>query len=146
MTMLTMADPARTRTDRERYRPRIIVLLLAAFVLIISSLVGCGGSVSTTEVPPQYVSPDDPAYKGSATLTWTAPSTNIDGTVLTTLAGYKVYYGTTLGIYASVDVGYTNSYQVVGLTKGQTYYFAVTAYDTSGNESDFSMVVSKVIG
>jgi hypothetical protein len=35
---------------------------------------------------------------------------------------------------------------VVGLTKGQMYYFAVTAYDANGNESDFSTIVTKVVG
>jgi hypothetical protein len=70
----------------------------------------------------------------------------VDGTPLTSLAGYKVYYGSTPGIFASVDVGYTSSYQVAGLTKGQTYYFAVTAYDSNGNESDKSTIVSKVVG
>lgn len=146
MEMLNAAVPVRTESDRERCRPRIVVPLLAALVIVTLALVGCGGAVSTAEAPPQYITPDVPADKGSATLTWTAPSENIDGTPLTALSGYKVYYGSTPGIYTSVDVGMAISYQVIGLTKGQTYYFAVTAYDANGNESDYSTVVSKVIG
>jgi hypothetical protein len=118
------------------------VLFLAAVIVVTSLLIGCGGGVSATDVQPGSV----PPATGAATLTWAAPSTNVDGTPLTSLAGYKVYYGTTPGVFASVDVGYTSSYQVAGLTKGQTYYFTVTAYDSNGNESDYSTIVSKVIG
>ena len=55
------------------------------------------------------------------------------------LAGYKVYYGTQSGQYGTpIDVGNTTSYQGSVPDDGATYYVAVTAYDTSGNESDFS--------
>jgi hypothetical protein len=54
------------------------------------------------------------------------------------LAGYKVYYGTASRTYGKpVDVGKRTTYSVTGLNAG-TYYFAVTAFDTSGNESRFS--------
>ncbi len=59
------------------------------------------------------------------------------------LAGYKVYYGTTSGNYGSpINVGNVTTYTLNGLTSGQTYYIAVTAYDTSNNESDYSGEVS----
>jgi hypothetical protein len=69
----------------------------------------------------------------------------MNGAPLTSLGGYKVHYGTTPGVYTSIDVGNVNTYVVTGLTKGQTYYFAVTVYDTNGIESDYSVVVSKLI-
>ncbi len=79
------------------------------------------------------------------TLTWDPPTTNADGTPLTDLAGYKVYYGTSSGNYTtSIDVNNVTTYTVTGLQPG-TYYFAVTAYDTSGNESDYSEEVSTTI-
>ncbi len=82
-------------------------------------------------------------YAYDVTLTWDAPTTNADGTPLTDLAGYKVYYGTSSRDYTkTIDVGNTTTYQITGLSGG-TYYFAVTAYDTSGNESDYSEEVSK---
>ena len=68
------------------------------------------------------------------------------------LNGYKIYYGTVSDTYTVVeDVGLTDTpdtpqYTVTGLESGITYYFAVTAYDTSGNDSDFSNEVSKLIG
>ena len=118
------------------------MLFLAMLVIVTSSLFGCGGGVSTTDSQP---SGDIPAGTGTATLAWIAPTTNIDGTPLTTLAGYKVYYGTAPGVYTPIFVGNVNSYQIVGLANGQTYYFTVTAYDSYGNESDYAPVASKLI-
>jgi hypothetical protein len=67
-----------------------------------------------------------------ATLAWDA-NTELD------LAGYKLHYGTASGSYAvHIDVHNVTTYTVTGLTAGQTYYFAATAYDTSGNESGYS--------
>lgn len=75
-------------------------------------------------------------------LTWSAPATNRDSSELQDLAGYKLYYGTSSGNYTmSHDVGNQTSYTLQGLENGQTYYIAVTAYDTSGNESTFSAEV-----
>ena len=55
------------------------------------------------------------------------------------LAGYKVYYGTTSGSYSKIiNAGLNTSADVPALTAGVTYYFAVTAIDTSNNESGFS--------
>ncbi len=86
------------------------------------------------------------ALAGTATLSWTAPTTNSDGSPLSDLSGYKVYYGTTSGSYTqTTDVGNVTTYEVTGLTEGSTYYFVTTAYDTSGNESTYSGEVSKSI-
>lgn len=143
MAALMTTAPVHKEVDREqRQIPRLHMLLLAALLIVTSALFGCGGGVSTADVQP---SGGVPAGTGTATLTWTAPTTNVDGTPLTTLAGYKVYYGTTPGVYTSLVIGDVNSYQIVGLTKGQTYYFTVTAYDTYGNESDYAPVASKLI-
>lgn len=63
------------------------------------------------------------------------------------LAGYKVYYGTASGaLGVCVDVGNeTKSVIAITPTIGTRYYFAVTAYDTSGNESDKSPEVSILV-
>ncbi len=83
---------------------------------------------------------------GSAMLSWDAPQTYTDGRPLgDALGGFKVYYGTSSRNYTHVvDVGKVTTYRVVGLSPA-TYYFAVTAYDRSGNESDYSNEVSKEI-
>lgn len=86
------------------------------------------------------------AFAGDATLSWDPPVTNTDGSPLTDLAGYKLYYGTTSGNYSNnIDAGNITTYQINNLTDGLTYYFAAAAYDTSGNESSFSNEVSKTI-
>ena len=59
------------------------------------------------------------------------------------LAGYQIYYGTASRSYRySIDVGNVTTYTLLGLTQGVTYYIAVTAYDSSNNESDYSNEVS----
>jgi hypothetical protein len=74
---------------------------------------------------------------GMAKLTWD-PNTESD------LGGYKVYAGTTPGSYSSpIDVGKLTSFEVINLESGKTYYFAVTAYNTSGQESGYSNEASK---
>ena len=83
---------------------------------------------------------------GDVTLSWSSPVTNADGTLLTDLAGYRIYYGTDTGNYVYyVDIGNVISYQINDLEAGLTYYFAVTAYDTSGNESAYSNEVERYI-
>ena len=76
------------------------------------------------------------AFADSAILVWNPPTTNADGTPLVDLAGYRVYHGTSSLNYTwDAYVGDVTSYEIDGLTPGITYFFAVTAYDTFGNES-----------
>jgi len=65
---------------------------------------------------------------------------------LTDLAGYKVYSGVSSRNYSqNTDVGNVTSYTATNLSGGTTYYFAVTAYDTSGNQSSFSNELTATI-
>lgn len=85
------------------------------------------------------------AGTSNVTLAWDAPTTNADGTPLTDLKGYKLYYGPESGNYTqSIDVGNVTEYKVVSLPDGP-YYFVVTAYDTGGNEGDYSNEVNTVL-
>jgi chitodextrinase len=66
-----------------------------------------------------------------------------DAVVVSNLAGYRVYYGTAPGNYvqasgAGIGVGTATTYVVIGLNRGVRYYFAVTAFDASNNESPYS--------
>lgn len=62
-------------------------------------------------------------------LAWNA---NPDSSV----AGYALYYGNASGSYtARIDVGTNTMATVSGLKEGQTYYFAVTAYNAAVVES-----------
>ena len=83
---------------------------------------------------------------GTATLNWAAPTQNSDGSALADLAGYKVHYGTSSGVYTqSIDIGMVTTYQATGLAGGFTYYFVVTAYNQAGVESEPSNEGSKTI-
>ena len=82
---------------------------------------------------------------GSITLAWDAPTTAVDGSPLTDLAGYRIYNGKASRTYDhSIDVGNVTTYTLTGLVQGQRYYIATTAYDTSNNESGFSNEVNGV--
>jgi fibronectin type III domain protein len=102
-------------------------------------------SPSPSPSPPPSPSSSTPApapspATGSATLSWTLNSES-------DLAGYKIYLGTAPGLYtypgSPIVVGVTGSYTLVGLPMGQTYYFAVSAFNSSGSESGLSSEVSK---
>lgn len=81
-------------------------------------------------------------------LTWTPPTTNTNGTPLTNLAGFRVYWGTAPSLFPNsvslANPGLT-AYDVSGLTIGQTYFFVVTALASTGAESAFSNTASKVV-
>jgi hypothetical protein len=85
-------------------------------------------------------------HAANVTLSWIPPTTKADGTPLTDLAGYKIYFGGSSKNYTqNIDVGNVTSYTVSNLSTGTVYYFATTAYDASSNESSFSNEVSKTI-
>jgi hypothetical protein len=84
---------------------------------------------------------------GKAVLAWAAPTKNADGSSLSDLAGYKIYYGTTKGTYSksiTISSPYTTNYTISGLPVGTTYII-VKAYDTSNNMSVASAELSKTI-
>jgi hypothetical protein len=75
----------------------------------------------------------------SALFTWDPPETYEDGTPLGELSGYRLYHGLTSGIYTNhIDVGNSNTVRYSDLLSGCSNYFAVTAIDGLGTESDFS--------
>jgi hypothetical protein len=82
------------------------------------------------------------AGNGSVSLSWSA-NTEPD------LAGYNVYRSTTSGgpyVKANSVLVTGTSYSDAGLTNGTTYYYTVTAVDTSSNESSKSSEVSATPG
>ena len=89
------------------------------------------------------------ASYGVATLSWTAPTENTDDTLLSDLAGFKIYYGTEQGSLTqtiTIQDSLTVSQVVQNLVINTTYYFAVVAFNDMGIESDLSETVSKLIG
>jgi hypothetical protein len=62
------------------------------------------------------------------------------------IAGYRLYEGAACRTYTNViDVGNVTTKTVTGLVGGATYFFAVTAYNTNGQESDFSGELSYTV-
>jgi hypothetical protein len=84
---------------------------------------------------------------GSVTLNWTSPTQNTDGTPLSNLAGYKIYWGTSQGSYPN-SVTLNNpglaTYVVDQLTPA-TWFFVATAINSQGVESALSGAVSKLV-
>jgi hypothetical protein len=117
---------------------------LAPFSIVVE---GAGGSTSGggstgggTTTPPIS------GGTGSATLNWHPPTVNTNGTAINNLAGFMIYYGTNANNYASVKVanpGLT-SYTLSNLPAG-AYSFAVVAYNSAGESSQYSSVVTKTI-
>jgi len=102
---------------------------------------------SSTSLPPFLLTVAAAAATGIATLEWIAPTTNVDGTPLTDLAGYVIVYGraaSALSQAVSISDAAIKSHVVGGLSTG-TWYFAVKAINQSGRESPISSVSSKVI-
>ena len=130
-------------------------LSLAAATIIIAA---CnGGPATTSTAAPSGSSPvtssAGPSASslpgvGTATLSWVAPDQNTDGSALTNLAGYRIYYGTGVDALTEVielpTVGIT-AYVIDNLTAG-TYYFSIRAYTSAGIESALSNIVSDTVG
>jgi hypothetical protein len=99
-----------------------------------------------------------PAHAGVLDATWTAPTTNTDGSALTDLGSYRVYYSTNqaqltpcqnatlrLDVPSPTTMPAPNTTvagHLTNLTTGATYWVAVTAVDTAGNESACSQIAS----
>lgn len=114
------------------------LLALGSTLLILGSSVLTAFAADTTtpaDVAGLQVTPGD----GEVSLTWD-PATDDTG-----VTGYFVYSGLssveTAGegfyTYGSIDAGNVTTYTLDNLSNDITYYFAVTAYDAAGNESEF---------
>lgn len=137
--------------SRKRSLRRVSALLIAAGLVSGCLTSGGGGQPAppTDAVPPPDSGPpaDGGGGRGNAsvTLSWTPPTQNEDGSVLTDLAGYRLHYGTRQGEYDTtigIDNPSVSTYVVEGLDPG-TYYFVASSYTTSGIESRYSNVAVK---
>ena len=96
----------------------------------------------------------DSVVDGVLDATWAAPTTNTDGSPLTDLASYRVYYSTTgppcfsgrvLTVASSTArpaPHQTASARLTGLTMGQLYYVAVASVNSRGVQSGCSTTAS----
>lgn len=85
-----------------------------------------------------------------ATLTWTEPTTNTDGSAYTDKNGYRIQWGNTGATEAQLDQttyipqSAGNTWQSGNLAAG-TWYFGVKAVNSLGLESAISNIASKVM-
>jgi hypothetical protein len=96
---------------------------------------------------PRFSISVDASGEFSTTLTWTAPTLNEDGSALTDLSGYMIYWGTTPGIYpnsAKIDNPGITTYVVEGLVAG-TYEFVATAFNSADEESRYSAPATRTV-
>lgn len=85
---------------------------------------------------------------GVATLSWSAPDKNNDGSTLNDLTEYKIHYGEQVNnLNESVKINDINitSYVIENLNSNTTYYFSITAVNNQNTESAYSNIVSKTI-
>lgn len=79
------------------------------------------------------------AHAGEATVSWTAPTQNCDGSQLTDLSGYELRWGQGTALPAKADTAYL----VQNLPPGE-WWFSVASLTTGGEKSQF-VTVTKVI-
>jgi hypothetical protein len=119
------------------------LLLVITTSLILTACGGGGGSESSDGRDTS----SDTLPADAAKLTWVAPSTRADSSYLppADLEGYRVYYGTSaasLILLVDLNDNSITEFDLDTLPSGN-YYFAVTAYDSEGNESGYSNVINK---
>ncbi len=137
-----MEDQTIEKVTANKKKPFLNVLTIIAIIAVLA-FVGyiIFGKKITTK----------PTNTGTATISWNA-NTEPD------LAGYKIYYGNSPrsddcppgGYPNKIDIGKTDmpdnpTYILKDLENGKTYYFSISSYDASGNESCFSPEMSKAI-
>jgi len=111
-------------------------------------VISASDGTNRTSLPAFNIAVNSPGTSsGSATLSWTPPTLNTNGTTLTNLAGYRIYYGT-----SPSNLTRTVQLSNAGLTRyivndlsAATWYFSIRAYTSSGAESAGSNTVSTVI-
>jgi hypothetical protein len=112
-------------------------------------VISASDGVTSAALPAFSVSVKNPVTSttGSATINWTEPTQNTNGTALTDLAGIRIYYGTSASSLTElVQVAGTalTSYTISSLASG-VWYFAAVAYTSTGEESSLSATVSKTV-
>ena len=123
--------------------PRTNTLRLSVYIAFFLLLSGCGAPSSGGGSGASNEAQGD----GTALVSWRAPTQNTDGSAITDLAGYKIYYGSAPGDYDKtilIDTVGVSEYMVEGLGKSD-WYFAVTAFNSRGIESDYSEEVYKAV-
>lgn len=140
---------------KPEFNPGKIAYLLVTCLV----LAACGGSGSSggassssglgsTNNPPPANNPpptnNTPTNSGSPSLTvsWQAPEENVDGSPVSGIDEYRIYYGEVSGQYDYTEsVSGTATRHTIEVPVGQ-YFLVMTAIDIEGDESGYSNEVS----
>ena len=101
-----------------------------------------------TSLPPfsiEVVAPG--ASQGAVTLSWAPPTENEDGSYLTDLAGYWLYWGNNPGQYTQwmrIDNPGLTTVVIESLVPG-SWEFAMTSFNAAGIESSLSNAVTRFV-
>ena len=124
--MKTLKNPEITLKRQLARLSSVRILSIILFTICLFAFASCAFD-PTWDIRTSY---DEPLTQ--ITLVWD-PNTEPD------LEGYKCYYGLINGDYEyTVVIGNETICNVTDLKPGETYCFAVTAYNTAGLESDYS--------
>ena len=117
-------------------RPHVPIALMVVTTMLLLTVVPTPLSLAAKKEKDK----GPPEENFSVTLAWDA-NTEKD------LKGYKVYMAPVWGEYKPIAILNKRKtiYQVEELQKNTTYFFVVSAFDTSGNESFSSNEVSTTI-
>jgi Fibronectin type III domain len=138
-------------SGKESFSPKMLLVCGALLALTLASISGCSKAPTATDSADQATAASTAAAQkgnGTAKLAWIAPTQNSDGSKITGLAGYYIYYGTSpsnLNQRVQVSDPGAASYTVGELRSGVTYYFSVIAYTASDTRGVASATVSKFI-
>lgn len=133
----------RKRSPTARWLLSLVAIVAGAY------LTSCRPSGPGTGSPTDPPEPPDGEPTVSIALAWDPPTTDAEGEPLDDLAGYRLYFGTRAPLSQArdtfVEVGTSTTYRLEGLAPG-TWFFAITAVDVNGNESEFSNEVGAELG
>ena len=114
-------------------------------------VISVSDGTATTSLPAFTITvTSNTSSTGNAVLNWTIPTQNTDGSSLTDLTGYVIYYGTSANPDAltnsiTISSGSTTTATIEGLTAGTTYYFSIASVSATGGEGTKSNPASKTI-
>ena len=123
------------------------LVVCAVFVLYLGGCAEGGSSGHSSSANGSSAFNVERVGYGAALVSWTPPTENTDNSVLTDLAGFKIYYGKNPGDYdktITINNPGLTSFMVENLASSD-WYFVMTAFNDSGIESSFSTEVFKEI-
>lgn len=129
--------------------PRNMLTCLTALILTSCGGGGGGNDPATTVAPTTPVATPTPNAPGSVTLTWIAPTTNVDGSTPASLTGFRLYESTHPNTFTFEPLTtLTNpglaTFVVENLDAGP-HYFSITAINQANLESEMSNVAGAIV-